>query len=113
MQLGSSAIRKDHPHTPDGRYFVAKGKLCRCTNPALSDADRRRFIKQLMQARMAARSAGGEDERNNATEQVYDAKVALGEAGPVWWDDGAADFSGLEPQSTAYADWWLSVTGDR
>ena len=62
---------------------------------------------------MAARSADRENERSNATERVYAAKTALGEAGPVWWDDGAADVSGLEPQSTPYADWWRSVVGDR
>ena len=45
--------RKDRPVTPDGRYFVARGRLNRMTDPGLSDADRRAAIKALMQARMA------------------------------------------------------------
>ena len=32
---------KDYPHTPDGRYFVSKGRLWRTTNPALPDDVRR------------------------------------------------------------------------
>ncbi|MFY0612442.1 MAG: hypothetical protein JXQ99_12995 [Hyphomicrobiaceae bacterium] len=88
---------------------MARGKLRRCTNPALSDTERRRLIKQLMQARMAARDAVGEAEVRTATDRVLAAKVALGEAGPVWWDDGAPDVSGLDPEQTLYAEWWRSV----
>ncbi len=78
------SIRKDRPHTPDGRYFVARGRLRRCTNPALSDSARRRLIKQLVQARMAGRDGADEGAQRAAAEQVMAAKIALGEAGPVW-----------------------------
>lgn len=38
------------------------------------------------------------------------AKEALGEAGPVWWDDGAPDVSGCSPVATSYSSWWDSLT---
>jgi hypothetical protein len=101
--------RKDHPHTPDGRYFVARGELCRCTNPNLPDAARRRLIKQMMQARMAVRKADDEAELADARAAVHTAKVALGERGPVWWGDGAPDYSGTDPAETPYANWWILV----
>ena len=65
-----------------------------------------------MQARMAARAAADEGAQRAAAEQVMAAKVALGEAGPVWWDDGAADVSGQEPEATIYADWWRTVADE-
>lgn len=91
--------RKDRPHTQDGRYLVAKGNLKRCTNPSLDDSARRKAVKQLMQARMA-----------KDKDAVLKAKLLLGEAGPVWWDDGAPDYSGKHPSDTPYADWWNSLS---
>lgn len=91
--------RKHRPHTPDGRYLVSKGIFKRCTNPELDDATRRRELKTLMQARMI-------DDRAAALR----AKEALGEAGAVWWDDGAPDVSGCTPEATSYASWWDSLT---
>ena len=52
-----------------------------------------------MQARMSGDHSG-----------VTSAKTVLGETGPVWWDDDAADVSGLPPTATPYADWWASLT---
>ena len=60
---------------------------------------RRKAVKALMQARM-----GGDKSA------VLAAKTALGEAGPVWWDDGAADVSGSPPDDTPYAEWWDALT---
>lgn len=37
-------------------------------------------------------------------------KEILGEAGAVWWHDGAPDVSGLAPKDTDYAVWWNSLT---
>lgn len=91
--------RKSRPHTPDGRYLVSKGVLKRCTDPGLDDATRRRELKTLMQARM-----------NNDRATALKAKEALGEAGAVWWDDGAPDVSGCNPAATSYASWWDSLT---
>lgn len=43
---------------------------------------------------------------------VRAAKIALGEAGPVWWTDGAPDFSGEHPQTTPYAAWWKTLSDE-
>ena len=37
-----------YPLTPDGRYSVIKGRLWRATNPHLSDADRDKWVHELM-----------------------------------------------------------------
>lgn len=41
---------------------------------------------------------------------VLQAKIALGEAGPVWWTDDTTDYSGQHPSETPYAQWWQSLT---
>lgn len=38
-----------------------------------------------------------------ARTQVHEAKVALGERGPVWWDDGAPDYNRHLVKNTPYA----------
>jgi len=91
--------RKNRPHTPDGRYLVSKGVLKRCTNPNLDDAIRRKQLKALMQARMAK-------DRDAALQ----AKTALGEAGPVWWEGDTTDYSNLQPTQSPYAQWWQSLS---
>lgn len=100
---------KDRPRTPDGRYFVAKGRLWRCTDPRLDDTTRRAHIKALMQARRAVMQASDEDAERAARERVDIAKRALGERGPVWWDDGAHDEGGKHPENSTYADWWAAL----
>ena len=102
-------MSKDYPTTPDGRYFVAKGRLWRKTNPALDDTARRAAVKALMQARRAVGQAGSEDETRAARARVDAAKRDLGERGPVWWDDGAPDEGGRHPKNTSYADWWAGL----
>ncbi len=92
--------RKGAPETPDGRYFVSRGRLWRMTNPALSDSTRRAAIKSMMKARMDLRRAGSEAERNEARERIDAAKKTLGETGPVWWTDDAPDVSGAHPADT-------------
>ncbi|WP_394152660.1 hypothetical protein [Loktanella salsilacus] len=100
---------KDYPATPDGRYFVAKGRMWRKTNPALDDTARRAAVKALMQARRAVGQADSEDATRAARDKVDAAKRALGERGPVWWDDGAPDEGGKHPENTSYAQWWASL----
>ncbi len=90
--------RKDRPQSPDGRYLVAKGILKRCTNPDLDESIRRKTVKKLMQARLARDKTA-----------TLEAKIALGEAGPVWWDDNQPDYSGKHPSDTPYASWWDSL----
>jgi hypothetical protein len=38
-----------NPTTPDGRYFVVKGRLRRCSNPALDGQVRQRLVNELME----------------------------------------------------------------
>ncbi|MCW4148675.1 MULTISPECIES: hypothetical protein [Halomonadaceae] len=103
--------RKAYPRTPDGRYFVAKNRLWRCTDPRLSEDEKRTHIKALMKARRAVRTAQQQDDPDalrQARDAVQVAKEALGERGPVWWDDDAPDEGGLAPDNSTYAQWWAS-----
>jgi hypothetical protein len=102
-----------HPpvDTPDGRYFVVRGRLWRRSNPALAPDARAGLVGELMRARRAvgdAMRAGDADAERTARAAVHAAKVALGERGPVWWDDGAPDLTRRLARTTAYAAWWAS-----
>ena len=99
-----------YPETPDGRYFVARGVLWRKTNPALPEEARQRLVRDLMDARRAVRDAKGDEAATRAARaRVHAAKVALGERGPVWWDDGAPDYNRRAPRNTPYAAWWATL----
>ncbi|HEX8594871.1 MAG TPA: hypothetical protein VF682_16630 [Pseudomonas sp.] len=98
-----------NPVTPDGRYFVVKGQLWRCSNPALDEFERQRLVNALMAARRAvkaAKASGDPDDMKAARSEVQGAKVSLGERGPVWWDDGAPDFNRHKVGNTPYAKWY-------
>jgi hypothetical protein len=100
------------PITPDGRYFVVRARLWRCSNPHLSVARRAELVAELMSARrakQAAMRAGDAAAREAAKSRVDAAKVALGERGPVWWNDGAADFNRHLARTTPYAEWFASL----
>lgn len=102
----------EHPVTPDGRYFVVRGRLWRCTDPALPDDERARLTRALMQARrevgLALRDA--DDARLSAARAAVDAaKVGLGERGPPWWRDGAPDFNRRMARNTPYAGWFVAL----
>jgi len=95
--------------TPDGRYFVIRGRLWRLANPKLSDVDRERYVSTLMTARraIAAAKRAGDATGEEAAHAVVDrAKRALGERGPVWWTDGAPDYNRKMVRNTPYADWY-------
>jgi len=101
-----------HPTTPDGRYFVVKGQLWRCSNPSLSDEERQHLVHVLMQARRAVKEAKASDDADQmrtARSEVDEAKVALGERGPVWWDDGSPDYNRYRAINTPYAEWYRSL----
>ena len=101
-----------YPVTPDGRYFVVRGRLWRCSNPSLSDERRAGLVVALMSARRAkqkAMRAGDDAAREAARAQVDAAKVALGERGPVWWDDGAPDLNRHLARTTPYAAWFAEL----
>ena len=50
------------PTTPDGRYFVVRGRLWRATHPALPEAVRGPLVQQLMHARRAVKAALASDD---------------------------------------------------
>ena len=100
----------NYPRTPDGRYFVVRGRLWRLSNPALPAAERDALVRSLMTARRAVRDAGDDAlSRAAARAQVDAAKRALGERGPPWWDDGAPDYNRHMARNTPYAEWFESV----
>lgn len=93
--------------TPGGRYFVVKGQLWRCSNPALSDDQRQQLAQALMEARRAVKEA----KATNHADQMRTARaeVDLGERGPVWWSDGSPDYSRHKAINTPYAEWYRSL----
>ena len=101
-----------YPVTPDGRYFVVRGRLWRCTNPNLDPALRDKLTHQLM---MARRDVATQKKRNDeraekwAHAQVNRLKIELGERGPVWWTDGEPDYNRHKPATTPYAEWYTSL----
>lgn len=95
--------------TPDGRYLVVRGRLWRASNPRLLPATREAWVQRLMAARRAVRealSSGDAEELAQARWAVNEAKVALGERGPVWWTDGAPDFNRHLVTNSPYASWF-------
>jgi len=103
------------PVTPDGRYFIVRGRLWRCSDPGLPPGRRDELVKELMAARrakQAAMRAADEVAREAARARVDAAKHQLGERGPVWWDDGAPDYNRRMARTTPYADWAAGLNAD-
>ncbi|WP_285018724.1 hypothetical protein [Novosphingobium sp. fls2-241-R2A-195] len=104
---------RDHPVTPDGRYFVVRGRLWRMSDPRLPEDRRAHLVTELMKARRAIAAARrskdtvAEDEARAAVDR---AKQALGERGQVWWDDGAPDLNRHMARTTPYAAWYAAKT---
>ena len=101
-----------YPSTPDGRYFVVRGRLWRSSNPALAPQRRQELVDALMQARRqvgVARRAGDLEAERRARAAVDAAKRALGERGPVWWRDGAPDYNRRMVANTPYAQWYAAL----
>lgn len=99
--------------TPDGRYFVVRGRLWRASNPHLSDEARSELVHALMDARRAVKASHRDEDRERmaaARRAVNTAKIALGERGPVWWTDGTQDYNRYLVKNTPYADWYTSLT---
>jgi len=115
--LAISAVSEHRPDTldvtPDGRYFVIRGRLWRMSNPALEPGQRERLISELMTARRDVRAALAAKDGialRRARSAVDRSKRALGERGPVWWDDGAPDFNRHMAVNTPYALWFEELT---
>ena len=101
-----------YPVTPDGRYFVVRGRLWRCADPTLAPDERERWVRVLMDARRAigrARRAGDDAARLRARAAVDEAKHALGERGAPWWADGAPDHNRRLARNTPYAAWYAAL----
>ena len=98
-----------HPMTPDGRYFIVRGKLWRMSNPDLDPGRKTALVRDLMDARRAvkaAKSCGDQKAEAEAHRAVDTTKQALGERGPVWWNDGAPDLNRQTVKNTPYAEWY-------
>lgn len=96
------------PVTPDGRYLMVRGRLWRRANPALPEPMRAALVTALMDARRAIAKglkADDPDAIAAARAAVQEAKVALGERGPVWWPDDAPDLNRHMAHTTPYAAW--------
>lgn len=101
-----------HPVTPDGRYFVVRGRLWRCSDPGLAPDRRAALTRALMRARRAvgaALRAGDADALARARAEVDAAKRQLGERGPPWWTDGAPDWNRRMARDTPYAGWYEAL----
>ena len=97
--------------TPDGRYLIVRGRLWRASNPNLPEAVRTKLVRELMRARREVKeSLESNDEKRLAAARasVDAAKVALGERGPVWWDDDSRYDRHLVT-NTPYAEWYLAI----
>lgn len=105
-----------HHVTPDGRYFVVRGRLWRCSDPSLSEERRTALVADLMQARRAVGAALRTSDTTALAEaraSVDRAKVALGERGPVWWHDGTPDLNRRMVANTPYAQWFEDDFGNQ
>lgn len=103
-----------HPITPDGRYIVVRGRLWRVANPHLPPEERERLVRALMTARREVKAgiAAGDPERLAAARRAVDSsKIALGERGAVWWQDGAKDFNRHLVKNTPYREWYERLVG--
>ena len=85
-------------------------------NPNLGEAERSNLVNRLMTARRAVRTAKQQsDPKSEATahKAVDKVKHALGERGPVWWDDGSPDLNRHMAKNTPYADWYARIGRSR
>jgi len=94
---------------------VVKQQLWRCTNPSLPEDRRQALVSELMTARREVKQAKQLDDAERlrkARARVQAAKVALGERGPVWWEDGSPDFNQRNVTKTPYAAWFEAQRGE-
>ena len=102
-----------YPVTLDGKYFVVRGRLWRCSNPGIAPDRRAELTRELMAARRTKGIAirnGDDAAKAAARTQIEAAKAALGERGSVWWTDGTPDYNRHMARNTPYADWFSSLS---
>lgn len=93
--------------------MVVDGRLWRVANPHLPPEERESLVRALMAARRdvkAALTLGDAHRLATARALVHATKIALGERGPVWWDDGAKDFNRHLVKNTPYREWHDQLT---
>ncbi len=98
--------------TPDGRYFVVRGRPWRRANPDLSPEKREALVRELMNARREVKAAMRSADATAiamARKAVDAAKIGLGERGPVWWTDGAPDLNRHKVKDSPYEDWYKNA----
>ena len=100
----ATAASSGPERTADGHHIVVNGRTWRATDPCIPEKFREELVRELMSARGAVKS---KDE--HARERVQDAKVALGERGPVWWKDGAPDLNRHLARTGPYALWYADL----
>ena len=95
--------------TPDGRYFVVRGRLWRSTNPSLPENERQQLTRDLMRCRARigrAKRMGDSRTMRMARRKLHQIKVALGERGAVWWTDGTPDYNRYLVKNSPYRNWY-------
>ncbi len=92
---------------------MVRGRLWRCSNPHLAEAERAALVAELMDGRRSVRDAkAGRGDMAAARAKVDAAKRGLGERGPVWWEDGAPDLNRHLAKNTPYAGWYDALPPD-
>lgn len=74
----------------DERYIVVKGRRWRATEPTIPAPFQSELRHELMDARRAVKAALGNEDavaERHARDRVQNVKVALGERGPLWWEE--------------------------
>jgi len=66
-----------------------------------------------MEARRDVKKYKGDpDQLKLARTCVNEAKIALGERGPVWWEDGRPDENRVFVKNSSYKTWWRSLVNE-
>lgn len=91
-ERGGASLSSDVERSEDGRYIVVDGRRWRASDPGIPERLRSQLVRELMGARRAVRAAGGRRKATSrARARVHDAKLALGERGEPWWEEGSTD----------------------
>jgi hypothetical protein len=107
MGIGARPSQPAYPITPDGRYFVVRGRLWRLSKPTLKLQVRKKLVAELMRCRRRLRGGNLPDVQLKAIRgRLHSLKEALGERGAVWWTDGAPDYNRFKVENTPYRGWY-------
>jgi hypothetical protein len=91
---GRPLLRRPRQASAHGESRSRRGRASRSRRPADGGPAGVRVAKKAAVREAEAAAHGAVDE----------VKRALGERGPVWWDDGAPDFNRRVAKNTPYAD---------